>query len=196
MQKLTQRLAEAILPLLGFYSWNWTWYFILLFYILDVAAKEITLHLQANKIYKTQGGEKNHETWKSVGIKSAMIAVFTLFLLHVLQYWKYPEFSFTNEIESFLGHKEIGIPQGLILLPLIFLNVWMHYKQNFLKTNQYVKMRMNAMWQEHLNYRLFVLTFAAIGLGIGTVFGIKDYVLLWAAVLLPFIYWQFFRKTA
>jgi len=195
MQKFTQRIAEAILPLLGFYYWDWSWYFILLFYILDVIAKETILHLQANKIYKTQGGESNHITWKKLGVKSVGIGLFTFVLLHVLQYWRSPDVSLMNEIGLFLSHKEMGIAQGLILLPLIILNVWMQYKQNFLKMNQHLKTRMTAMWQEHVNYRLFVMTVVAIGLGVATVFGIKDYILLWGAVLVPFIYFQFFRKA-
>lgn len=194
MQKFTQLFAEAILPILGFYYWGWNWYFILLFYILDVLAREFIINLQANKIYNTQGGKDTLLIWKKSTIKSILIGLITLALLHFLQYLSYPNFSISKEAISFFNHKEMGIPQGIILIPLIFINVWMQYKMNFLKLNLHLKQKMSQMWAEHIHYRFFVLGIAALGLGITTVFGLKDVVLLWSAVLLPFIYLQFFKK--
>ncbi|MGJ8660903.1 MAG: hypothetical protein ACSHXL_02600 [Bacteroidota bacterium] len=196
MQKYSQLIAEAIFPILGFYFWDWSWYFILLFYILDVIAKELILHLQSNKIYNTQGGDNNAVTWKRLGLKSIILSILTLIILHVLQYSRQEDFSVVKEVSAFLGHKEMGIAQGFILVPLIFLNVWMQYKQGFLKTNQQVKTRMSQMWEEHVQYRFFILKIAAIGLGVSTVLGTNDQILLWSAVLLPFLYFRFIRKSA
>jgi len=157
MQKFTQLFAEAILPILGFYYWDWSWYFILLFYILDVFAKELILNLQANRIYNTQGGDETLLTWKKSTVKSVLLGLSVLTLLHLLQYIRLPDFSVSNEIVNFFYHKEMGLPQGIILIPLIFVNVWMQYKMNFLKLNLHLKMKMSQMWSEHIHYRLFVL---------------------------------------
>jgi hypothetical protein len=94
-----------------------------------------------------------------------------------------------------LGYEEMGLPQGLILLPLIGLNVWMQYKMNFLKLNLHLKMKMSEMWSQHIHYRLFILSIVALGVSIATIFELKDFVLLWSAVILPFIYVQFLKKV-
>jgi hypothetical protein len=194
MQKFTQLIAEAILPVLGFYYWNWSWYFILLFYILDVAAKEVILNLQANKIYKTQGGDQIRKTWKKSSGQSVLLGAAVLIMLHVLQFLRVPNFSISKETISFLGHEEMGIAQGIILVPLIVLNVWMQYKMNFLKMNRHFKTKMAVMWVEHLHYRFYVGSVVALGVFVATIFGLNDAALLWSAVLLPFIYVQFFKK--
>jgi hypothetical protein len=195
MQKVTPLIAEAILPILGFYYWDWSWYFILLFYIFDVIAKEVIVNLQANKIYKTQGGKDTLKIWKRSVLTSVVMGFIVFILLHILQYLRYPSFSVAEEITAFLGYEEMGLPQGLILLPLIGLNVWMQYKMNFLKLNLHLKMKMSEMWSQHIHYRLFILSIVALGVSIATIFELKDFVLLWSAVILPFIYVQFLKKV-
>ena len=53
--KLIQTLGELLIPLLGYFFWNWSFYFIALFYFLDLLASTCILPLKINKIegYKT-----------------------------------------------------------------------------------------------------------------------------------------------
>ena len=48
--KYIQLVGDAIIPILGFFFWDWNLYFILLFYFLDMLTKEVLLHLKSNKI--------------------------------------------------------------------------------------------------------------------------------------------------
>lgn len=194
MQNLIQKFGEAILPLVGFYYWNWDWYFILIFYILDVFAKEIIINLQANKIYQTQGGTETYLIWKKSAVISLFIGMATLILVHLIQLTSSINFSISKEILNFFYHKEMGLPQGIILIPFIFLNVWLQYKLNFLKLNMQLKMKTSLMWQRHINYRLFILVWVVITLGLALFLNLKDSVFLWGSILLPIVYQKFFNK--
>jgi hypothetical protein len=194
MQKFSQAIAEAILPILGFYYWDWSWYFIFLFYSLDVIAKEVIINLQSQKIYQTQGGQENLHFWKKSAIKSGIMGVGLLWLFHFLEFLRNPTFSIGEEVTAFFFHKEMGIPQGYLLLPLILLNVWMQYKLQFLKQGMHLRMKMSQLWNDQLRYRFLVIGIVALGLGLHSFIQIKDAVLLWTAVILPFLYAQFFQN--
>jgi hypothetical protein len=193
MQKYSQYLAEAIIPLLGFYSWNWSWNFILLFYLLDGLAKEIVLHLKSNKIYETQGGENSKITWKKSGVMSGAIALFVTVILHFMVYISNPEVNFFEEFIRFLSYKEMGLAQGWVLLPLIALNVWMQFKFTFLKFGLHTKIQLSLLWKEHLRYRYFYLFAVIIGLGLHAVVHFNDFVFVWVSVGLPLIYVAVFK---
>ncbi len=195
MKRNSQIIAEGLFPLLGFYFWDWSWYFILLFYILDVFAKEVILHLQSRKIYQTQGGEITVKTWKNLGFKSLIANTLTLALLHIMQFMKQSDFSLFQEFSAFMNHEEWGVKQGLILVPLVFLNVWMQYKLGFLKPKQHLTTKMSQMWQTHVQYRFFIMSLAAIALGISALFVMGDQILLWGAVLAPVVYLKLIKKS-
>ncbi len=188
MQKLAQNSLEAIIPILGFYYWDWSWYFILLFYILDGLAKEIILHLKSQKVYATQGGESAVRFWQRSGIKSAFIVSITTVILHFMYYINHANVDFLSEVIGFLSYKEMGLAQGWVLVPLIGLNVWMQYKFNFLKIGLHTKTKMSSLWGEHLRIRILYLIVVIIGLGIHSVFHLADFVFVWASVALPFLF--------
>lgn len=195
MQKYSQSIAEGIFPLLGFFYWDWSWYFILLFYILDGLAKEILLNFQSAKIYKTQGGEQSKSIWIKASFKSLAIHLFVLVLLHLMQINLQPNFSFSTELKGFLGHKELGVAQGYILIPFVALSVWLNYKMKFIKLNEHLKLKISHLWNEHLHYRCFVLAVVGIGFPITFWMGRNELVWVLSAVALPFIYQRFAKKS-
>lgn len=195
MQKYSQNIAEAIIPLLGFYYWGWNWYFILLFFLLDGLAKEIVLHLKSNKIVATQGGENSKINWRKSGIKSGAIALFVALVLHFMVYISNADVNFFKEFIRFLSYTEMGIAQGWVLLPLIALNVWMQYKFTFLKFGLHTKTQLSMLWKEHLTYRYFYLFAVILGLGLHAVFHLNDFVFVWVSVLLPFLYMSVFKPN-
>ncbi len=196
MQKYSQHIAEAIIPILGFYFWNWSWYFILLFYILDATAKEIIIHLKSKKIYQTQGGDQSLIVWEKNGFKSAALAILTLVVLHFMYYINHKNVSFTQEIIAFLSYREMGISQGWVLVPLVGLNVWMQYKFTFLKFGLHTKLTLTSLWKEHVQFRNFYLLSTLIGLGLHSVFQFQDVAFVWVAIALPFLYLRFIlQKT-
>ncbi len=196
MQKYSQYCAEAIIPLLGYYYWNWGWYFILLFIILDAVAKEAVLHLKSKKIYETQGGGEALSIWKKEGIKSAAMSLIVLFMLHGMYYMSHINVDFSSELYSFFSYKEMGIAQGWVLVPLVFLNVWAQYKFTFLKLGLHTKTQLSQLWLQHVKYKIFILILVVVGALIHTLIHLDDLLFVWILVLLPFIYMVITRRKA
>jgi len=49
--KLIQLAGDALIPILGFFFWDWGLYFIVIFYLLDYIVSEILTHLKAKRIF-------------------------------------------------------------------------------------------------------------------------------------------------
>jgi len=186
MQKYNQNIAEAIIPLLGFYYWGWSWYFILLFLILDAIAKVFILHLKSQKIYATQGGEKSKSVWIKSGVFSLGVDFTILALLHLMYSFNHENFNVGKEIIDFLSYEELGLAQGWIFVPLVVLNVWMQYKFTFLKLKQHTKIQISGLWKEYLMHRYIVLGIVILGCAIHFFVSLNDVVFVWVSALLPF----------
>lgn len=186
MQKYSQNIAEAIIPLLGFYYWGWSWYFILLFLILDAIAKVFILHLKSRKIYATQGGEKSKSVWIKSGVFSLGVDFTILALLHLMYSFNHENFNVGKEIIDFLSYEELGLAQGWIFVPLVVLNVWMQYKFTFLKLEQHTKIQISGLWKEYLMHRYIVLGIVILGCAIHFFVSLNDVVFVWVSALLPF----------
>ena len=57
--KYVQLFTEALIPLLGFFMWDWGLYFILLFYFIDITTDEVFSHLKSKKIVAFKMIRKN-----------------------------------------------------------------------------------------------------------------------------------------
>lgn len=196
MQKYSQHIAEAIIPLLGFYLWGWNWYFILLFFILDGLAKEIIFHLKSRKIFATQGGTQSLSIWKSSGIKTGILSIIAVVVLHGMYFINHQDIQFLDEIVAFLSYEEMGLAQGWVLIPLVALNVWVQYEFTFLKLGLHRKLLLSELWKDHLHYRYFYLIVVVIGLGLHSVFHFQDVVFVWASVSLPYLYERFLKPQS
>ncbi len=194
MKNYSAYIGEALIPLLGFYYWNWSWYFILLFYILDAMAKVVVLHLKSNKILQTQGGETARFVWKRSGSITAAVDLVVVTLLHVMYMLNHPDFQLGKEIIAFLSHKEMGLAQGWFLIPVIVLGVWLQYQFTFLKLKMHTKTQMSVLWKEHLQFRSVVLGTVVLGSIIHYFFSLNDAVFVWGSVLLPFLSTYIFSR--
>ena len=56
-QKYVQSFGDALIPILGYFFWNWNLYFIVLFYLLDLIASEVFMYFKSKKILQVQGGK-------------------------------------------------------------------------------------------------------------------------------------------
>jgi len=65
-------VSDALIPLLGLFVWNWSLYFILLFYLLDLLAREVLTHVKTKGIYKAQGLQKKQK-WVRNGLLSGIL---------------------------------------------------------------------------------------------------------------------------
>jgi hypothetical protein len=55
-------------------------------------------------------------------LKGIGLVILEVSLLHLLVYFSINPISFTAEIWAFLSYEELGIAQGILLIPLLFLN--------------------------------------------------------------------------
>lgn len=149
-----QRLAyvqiamEAVIPLAGFFAWDWSLYFILLFYILDLLASEMTMHLKSRQIAKHHGGTNSKE-WMMYGVGGFLLLAAVLAGIHVMMFMYHPEIQFILEISAFWEYEEMGIQQGYLLMPLVFLLSFQQYRFEFMLPARYRQIDIKTLWKPH-----------------------------------------------
>lgn len=159
-----QLVLEAAIPLAGFFLWNWSLYFIVLFYILDLFSREIVTHFKAKRRLKHNPVESK-KTWVTQGALSLILLGFSLVLIHFFFFLYQPEMNQIMEAKEFWMYEDLGIKQGYFLLPLVALTAFAQYRQEFIFTARYKTVQLKQIWSEHLRTRFALL--AGIGLGIG-----------------------------
>lgn len=151
-----QIALEAALPVLGFFWWDWSLYFILLFYFFDLFAKELTVQLKANQINKYQEG-KSTKSWLAYALASIGLLVLSLILIHVGMRFEHPSIDFLHEAIAFWKYEELGLQQGYVFFPLALYVAYQEYKMQFLLPARYRKTTMKAMWKDHLIGKVVLL---------------------------------------
>src|ERR1700741_5209084 len=130
--KLFQTLSEALLPLLGYFYWNWSFYDLLLFYFLDLLVATTFTFVKIKKVViytKTP----SPVFMFTIGL---FVCYFTIILLSVdLLPEIMPGFDFLKDTSRFFMLKDMGIPQGILLLPLVFYAGYLQYKMKFIQLN-------------------------------------------------------------
>lgn len=199
--KYVQLVGDAVIPLLGFFLWNWNLYFILLFYFIDMLTKEVLLHVKSNKINHFTDNPLNpkrrndRSSWIKYGMLSGIVFTFILILVHFSMPFILPEFNAITEIQKFWFYKEMGIEQGYVLVPLIVLMGFTQYKVEFLLPAQYTKMTIQNLWKSHIQAMLVILAFTGLTFGLVTFITIPQWVLVIGIVTFSSIY-QLFKKSA
>jgi hypothetical protein len=142
---IIQTILEAAIPLLGYFYWNWDTSFILMFFFLDWLLYLSIVGVKANKRfqYSTDLQEKKQAFQDIISGLLLLIATSTLvyFLLPKLE----NAFSWKERIWAFLTYKDMGVQQGLILIPLIVLNGVLVYKQQFIAPRLYERLTMKQI---------------------------------------------------
>ena len=133
-QTLIQALGEAIIPLLGFFFFDWGLYFILIFYFIDLLVTEFFLHLKIRKIVRYRFNENNKKEWLKKGALSFALMLLLIISTHLAVLFIDPKIDFYNEFKEFVLYEEAGIPipQGIILLPLVVLGNFQQYRMFFI----------------------------------------------------------------
>lgn len=193
--KIIQIVGDGILPLLGFFYWNWSLYFILLFYFLDLITKEVLLHLKTNKVKFVQHHNESsfNQKWFLKGGLSFFILVLSTVLIHITIHIIHPEFSASKEIIAFLTYTELGIPQGIILVPLIGFMGYVQFKNEFIKPKRYLTLKFEFLWKQHFTSNLMILAGAGLGLGISYFIVLPEWFYVISIVIVSGVY-QFRSK--
>ena len=164
--KIIQVASDALIPLAGYFWWEWSLYFILLFYLLDYISNEIFLHVKSKKIRSSQSTPA--EIWIKNAIISSFLLFFTVLCVHFAMFHISPGIQFTDELLRFWQYKDLGIEQGYILLPLIFLVGFQRYKIEFVATSQFKTVQMKELWKQHIIVHIVILAFSSIVIGLST----------------------------
>ena len=107
--------GDAALPLLGFLFWDWGFYFIVLFFVFDILIRSFFL---MKRVKNLPSMNINHR-FALVGISMTFLE---LSLLHLLVFLTLTPIGFFEELWAFLSYEEMGIAQGVVLIPLLIFN--------------------------------------------------------------------------
>lgn len=158
--KIFQALAELAIPLAGYFFWNWGFYFILLFYLLDYLIYCVFSFIKERKVQTYQGLEANLPVREI--LLTVLVAAISFSVLFPALYLVNPGFQFVKETWDFLAYEEMGIPQGMVLVPLLVYSSYAQYKMQFLATGQFQVTSVEQIRKAH--FRSILLVLAAVGI--------------------------------
>ena len=141
-EKIVVLLGDIALPLIGFFFWNWGFYFIALYFIIDQLAKQAFLIVRLKNI-------SLQFTEKAILLsKSMALFFFEVLIIILINYQMTVEFNPINGIIKFLSYEDMGIQQGVVLIPLLIFAEWMK-----MKTEQKLK-QSDELKQQNINRSL------------------------------------------
>jgi hypothetical protein len=190
--KIVQLIGDAVIPLLGYFLWDWGLYFIVVFYLIDYIANELFVHFKAKKIAEHSGSGRS--TWIGKGILSASLITTVVIVVHAVILKIHPGIDIKQELINFWSYKDMGIEQGYVLLPLIVLVGYQRYKLEFLMPGLFTKLSMESLWRTHLIAHYVLLGMVGILLGLSVIVIMPDAVYLAGIILLTSFYQLFFKQ--
>ena len=178
--KITQLLGDLAIPLIGYYFWGWNMFFILFFYILDVGVSTVFTFVKTKTIHKHH--QTSNYPWKHILL--ILLGYFlTFYLVYFLILNISPKVNIFNEIIRFLMMKEMGLPQGILLLPLLIAGGYMQYKISFLIPKAFETIPIESLWHEHVKLFLLIVGVIALLLGLSSWVVFPEGVYVWGMVL-------------
>jgi hypothetical protein len=185
-QKWVELIAEAILPLLGFFVWGWNLYFISLFYLLDYFISEVFIYVES---YKTsQFHKKGIQQIYLSGVASFFLMCGLMVLTHLTILNIFKHIDFWNEFKLFLAYEDMGIAQGYIILPLLILTSYQKYKLFFLFPKVYEKTTVKSIWVKRIRLHFFVFGFVAFGFCLSLLTALNATFYLYAIIVSTSLY--------
>jgi len=167
-RKYVLLFSEALIPVLGFFLWDWGLYFILLFYFIDILAQEVIMHLKSKKIIGAQNNA-NSSSWLKSGALSAFVVLAMISLIHVAMFYIDPSIDFMKQIEAFWTYKEMGVQQGYLLLPLVGLMAYVQFRTDFLMVKMEESVVLETIWKKHLKALLTIIGCVGITIGLSQI---------------------------
>lgn len=177
-QLYLQILSNLTIPILGFWLWNWSLYFILLFYMLDILSSEVVVYLKSKKIREAGKKEVVKSPVNTYKIISGLFFAATIALIQLGIVLLHPDIRLREEIWGFLTYKELGIQQGFLLIPLVVMMAFSSYKIEFLIPKAYLREEQKTMWKFHLKERFLLIAFCAILTFIAAGFQFQEWIIL------------------
>lgn len=171
--KITQLVNDLAIPFLGLFVYDWDVFFISIFFLLDFIfgylfsfKKDIFL-----KRYFNQSLDKKY--FFITGFLTFFIVVLSI----VIFYNVIPNFNLKTEIWNFVSFREMLIPQGIILIPLMYIATNLQYKMEFLNNGKFNTMTREGIWKSVLKDQIVTLIFLFLALTLSFI------------VVLPSLFW-------
>lgn len=178
--KITQLLGDMVLPIIGFYWWDWNMLFILFFYILDVSISTVFTFVKTKTINSFH--KSNYYPWKHI-IIILLGYILSFYLVYYLIVTISPKISVGNEMVHFLMTKEWGIPQFILLFPLLILGGYMQFKMSFLVPKANETTNIDSLWHEHVKLFMLIVGVIALLLGLSIWIVFPEWLYVWGMVL-------------
>ena len=179
---------EASIPLLGFFLWDWSLYFILLFYFIDLFAAELIMHLKSYKIAQFRNTQQSSKEWVVRSIFSLTVLVIGGTLIHFAMLFIQEGIQFWDEVVAFWNYEEMGLKQGYVFVPLVVLLSYQQYKMEFLLPARYRSHQMKDIWRKHTKALVVIAGFAGVCLGISLVYVLPEIVFVFGIVAFTVVY--------
>lgn len=185
--KYIQVAGDALIPIAGYFFWNWGLYFILLYYLIDQVANEVFYHIKAKKINQFHAG-KEKSNWIRKGFLSGILLLAVTVLIHLTMLLIQPEINFLAEMRTFWEYKDFGIAQGYLLLPLIILVGFQRYKLEFIMPAKFRILNQATLWKPHIMALYMLLACVALAFGISSLVVMPELVYISGIIVLTSIY--------
>jgi hypothetical protein len=178
---IVQLIGELVIPLLGYFLWDWSLLFILLFYLIENLFFSYFRIETVREVKKTVWKKEQPRELK-IFSKSLTLWTIEFVLVHLFIAVIYPNQSFIKEWVDFFMYQDLGIPQGIILLPLIYISSRMKMKQDVMLNIR------NLKSVEELNHMTVSFKHSWISIGIwGILIGINFFIPIHELINLSFV---------
>lgn len=115
IEVISALLGDVALPLIGFLFWDWGFYFISLFFLFDLIFRTLFIKRRLKPIDEL----KNRNI---IIFKAFLFTFLEVILIHCIVVGVFPHTNIGDSFIYFLTYEEMGIAQGVVLLPLLLLN--------------------------------------------------------------------------
>lgn len=108
-------LGDVALPLAGFLFWDWGFYFISLFFLFDLFFRTLFLRRRLTPLIELENRNR-------ILFKGFLFTFLEVLLIHCIVIGTFAQLSIGDSFMAFLSYEELGVSQGVVLLPLLLLN--------------------------------------------------------------------------
>lgn len=180
-------VAELIIPVLGYFLWNWDYSFILLFYALDWIAFLVFQGVKMRKrLQFTAIVSEKQQAFKTAGIY-LLVFIASLIVIYFSILSIDPNFDVLTQLKKFFLYKDMGIEQGYLLVPLTLLGAQRNYRTQFLNLNIYERFTVRQIFKSSLQQHLVLFIGIVLISGSVAVFKLSPNVLLFSCVIGVFL---------
>ena len=143
-EKIAVLIGDVALPLIGFFFWDWGFYFIALYFLIDQFAKQVFL------LPRLVSAQVILPLKAIIFTKSLLLFLFQILMILLINYQLNPHFNLFQESINFIMYKDMGIQQGFILVPLLFAAEWLKLKTDnkVIKSSEIKRLKINHVLKQ------------------------------------------------